>query len=138
MNSNFIDFQERSLADSLLGATFDRGLMVYGTPLKGTHYSIAVVSGGGPNADDSNSAKDTMLRATGNAAEWAKWNNTVLHVGGFYGRGKQANGLATLSAKTEALGTAFFATANAFSNDIDRTRDGAELALAYGPMKLQG
>ncbi len=138
MSANFIDFQERSLADNLLGATFDRGLMVYGTPLRGTHYSIAVVNGSGQNADDSSSAKDTMLRATGNAAEWVKWNNAVLHVGGFYGRGKQANGLAALSARTEALGTAFFTTANAFSNDIDRTRGGVELALAYGPMKLQG
>ena len=35
MSTSFTDFQERSLADVLLGRTFDRGVMVYGSPFTG-------------------------------------------------------------------------------------------------------
>ena len=49
MSTNFIDFQERSMADALLGSTFDRGVMVFGTPITGINYSLAVVNGTGTN-----------------------------------------------------------------------------------------
>ncbi|HEY3327490.1 MAG TPA: porin [Novimethylophilus sp.] len=143
MSTNFTDFQERSLADALLGGTFDRGVMVHGTPMNGIYYSAAWINGN--NADESDAKhdnKDLMARLTGNIAEFAGWKDAVVHVGGFYSYGKQEGGSAIPVMQTEARGYKFFETtdtsANKFTNPVDRTRGGAELALANGPIKLQG
>lgn len=155
MSTNFTDFQERSLADSLLGSTYDRGVMLHGTPLKGLYYSLAYINGNGTSDENnaSNDGKDFAARLTGNLAEIAEWNNSVVHlgawwVGGQEGSRRQAGFIPTV--QSEGRGMQFFsttctttacggtsATANAFKDNVERTRGGGEVALAYGPVKLQ-
>ncbi len=154
MSTNFTDFQERSMADALLGSTYDRGVMVFGTPLPGFNYSVAYVNGSG-TVDENNAksdGKDLTVRATLNVAELQNWKEAVVHFGGFYADGNEgsrrlANFVPT--GLTEARGAQFFnttcgaaacgaITANAFKDNISRSRAGYETALAYGPIKLQG
>lgn len=142
MSTNFTDFQERSMADALLGSTYDRGVMVHGTPVNGVYYNAAWINGN--SADESDTKydnKDLMARITGNVAEMAGWKGAVVHVGGFYADGRQEGGSAIPVMQSEARGYKFFetadTTANKFTNPVDRTRGGVELALANGPVKLQ-
>jgi len=154
ISSNFTDFLERSMADALLGSTYDRGVMMYGSPFTGINYSLAYINGTGTSDEnDVNSdSKDTTGRLTANLAEIAGWKDAVVHVGGFYAKGNEASdsqsGFIPV-AQTEGRGLQFFrttctaaacgtATANAFADDVKRTRAGYETALAYGPVKLQG
>jgi phosphate-selective porin OprO/OprP len=155
MSTNFTDFQERSMADALLGSTYDRGVMVHGSPLSWLNYSVAYINGSG-TTDESNAREDEKnltARLTGNIAELAQWKNAVIHVGGWYAKGDEgsrrlANFVPT--GQTEGRGVQFFstqcatganncgtATANAFKDNVERTRGGTELGLAYGPVKLQ-
>ncbi|TSA50396.1 MAG: porin [Nitrosomonadales bacterium] len=163
MSTNFTDFQERSMADSLLGSTYDRGVMVHGAPVAGVYYSLAYFNGTGTSDENNakNDGKDYAVRLAGNLAEMAEWKNSVVHLGGWWASGnqgsrRQANVIPT--GQTEGRGLQFFsttcsggttgacpgatattaATANAFQDNADRTRGGGELALAYGPVKLQG
>lgn len=155
-STNFTDFQERSLADALLGGTFDRGVMVYATPLPGISYSVAYINGNG-TADKDNAredGKDATARLSANLAEFAGWSDSVVHVGGFAAAGREASrnkaGFIPVG-QSEAQGLRFFATtcaptacgaaaslANAFMENVDRRREGIEMALAHGPLKLQG
>lgn len=143
MSTNFLDFQERSMADALLGSTYDRGVMVHGAPFTGTTYSLAYVNGTG-TADENNAkhdSKDVTLRLTGNAAEMAGWKDAIVHVGGFYVDGSQSSNQASVipAQRTEARGLTFFsATPARFTESVDRIRTGLESILAYGPVKLQG
>lgn len=64
-SSNFTDFQERSLADALLGGTFDRGVMVHGAPTRGVYYSAAYINGtnNGDEADVKTDNKETLNKS---------------------------------------------------------------------------
>ncbi len=154
MSSNFTDFQERSMADALLGSTYDRGIMVYGSPTVGFNYSLAYVNGTG-TVDENNAksdGKDLTARTTLNLAEMMDWQDSVVHVGGFYADGNEgsrrlANFVPT--GQTEGRGAQFFqttcsaaacgaVTANGFKDNVNRTRSGLETALAYKSLKLQG
>lgn len=156
MSTNFLDFQERSMTDALLGSSYDRGVMVHGAPFTGTTYSIAYVNGSG-SVDETNAkndGKDVIVRLTGNVAEIAGWKDSILHVGGFYADGNQGSRNQSgfiPTQRTEGRGLSFFsttcsivacggssATANAFSQNVDRSRSGLEAIAAYGPFKLQG
>lgn len=154
-SSNLTDFLERSMGDSLLGSTYDRGVMVYGSPLTGVSYSVAYLNGTGTTDENnaSNDSKDLTVRLTGNIAEMAAWKDAVVHVGGWWANGdegsrRQASFIPTV--QSEGRGVQFFSTicvtaacggtattASAFKDNVERTRGGAELALAYGPVKLQ-
>lgn len=154
MSTNFTDFQERSMADVLLGSTYDRGVMVFGAPTAGVNYSLAYINGSGTVDENNakNDGKDLTVRLTANLAEIQNWQNTVVHFGGFYADGnegsrRQANFIPT--GQTEARGAQFFSTtcsaaacgtalANGFKDNVSRTRAGYETALAYGPVKFQG
>ncbi len=158
MSTNFTDFQERSLADSLIGATFDRGIMVHGVPRSWVNYSLAYINGSGTSDENNanNDSKDFTVRVTGNLAEMAEWKNAVVHAGGWWAKGDQGSRrLAGFipTGQSEGRGVQFFstqcatgaafcggtsATANAFKDNVERTRGGGELALAYGPVKFQG
>jgi len=159
MSSWWVDFQERSLAFNLMqNFLFDRGIMLYGTPGKGIVYSVAVTNGTGQNVDEfqRNSrearadGKDTTLRLVGNAAAWGDLPDWVMHFGGSYKFGEQANGSANAagytaaSGQTEARGITFFSptsfnpgSANA-APAIDRVLGAVEAAVAYRSVKLQG
>lgn len=142
MSTNFTDFQERSLADALLGGSYDRGVMVHGTPVKGLYYNLAYINGNSADETDVEyDGKDAMGRLTTNVAEFVDWKDAVIHLGGFYAYGKQESGSATPVIQTEARGYKLFETtgvsANKFTDTVDRTRSGVELALAKGPVKVQ-
>ncbi|MGQ0443405.1 MAG: OprO/OprP family phosphate-selective porin [Methylophilaceae bacterium] len=164
MSSNFTDFQERSMGDALLGSTYDRGVMVFGSPTASFNYSLAYINGSG-TADENNAktdGKDVTARLTANLSELLSWQNSVVHFGGFYADGNQGSRRqagAVPAGTTDARGLAFFQTNcgtnaagavtaavtaacggllnNGFGSDVTRTRSGLEAALAYGPVKLQ-
>jgi phosphate-selective porin OprO/OprP len=138
-----LNFMERAMTESLLGNVFDRGIMLHGAPLQGTYYNMAYVNGTGQNVDESNAAtdgKDWSLRVVGNMAQWAGWKDSVVHVGGFHSQGKQAKDSAVPTLRTEGRGVTFFSTTNSnkFDSEVDRTLNGFESAIAYGPVKYQG
>jgi len=148
MNANFTDFQESGSTDYLLGPTFDRGVMVFGEPIPGMFYNASWTDGKGvntasANGDETNAKydnKDALVRVVGNIAQFADWKDSVVHVGGFYAKGQQEPGsISTLNVQTEGRGyTVFsFASTEGFTRAVDRTRQGYELALAHGPVKLQ-
>lgn len=138
-----LNFMERALSESLLGATFDRGVMLHGAPVNGLYYNLAYVNGSGQNTDETNAksdSKDSSLRVVGNLAQWAGWTNSVVHLGGFYANGRQPRGSAVPTLRTEGRGVTFFSTTNnnTFATGVDRTLRGFESAIAYGPVKYQG
>lgn len=152
-NANFMDFQERSMGDALLGSTFDRGIMVFGSPTPGFNYSVAYLNGNG-TSDENNAksdGKDITVRLTSNISELMSLKNSVLHVGGFYSNGEEATRRLPSTVpqgRTAARGLNFFQTtcpasncgasvSNGFGEDVQRTMSGLETALAYGPFKLQ-
>lgn len=154
MSSNFLDFQERSMADALLGSTYDRGVMIFGSPITGVSYSLAYINGTGTTDENDvkTDSQDMTGRLTANLAELAHWNNAVLHVGGFYAEGTEGSGGQASfipAVQTEGRGLQYFrttcaasacgtSTANAFDEDVERMRGGYEIAMAYGSVKLQG
>lgn len=137
-----LNFMERAMTESLLGSVFDRGVMLHGAPLGGLYYNLAYVNGSGQNVDESNArsdGKDASLRVVGNLAQWLGWKDSVAHVGGFYVDGRQATGSAIPQMRSEGRGVSFFTTASkTFATSVDRTLQGFESALAYGPVKYQG
>ena len=164
MSTNFTDFQERSMSDVLLGSTYDRGVMIYGSPTPGFNYSVAYLNGTG-TTDERNAksdGKDATVRLTGNLSELMSWQKSVVHIGGFYADGNQGSQRVAGEVPTgitDARGLSFFQTncgttasggvtpaatatcggllSNGFRSDVDRTRSGLETALAYGSVKLQ-
>jgi phosphate-selective porin OprO/OprP len=157
------DFQERSLAANLVTTArndvlFDRGVMLYGLPLPGLGYAVSYMNGTGSNLDEyqrnaqdaGGSEKDTVVRVTINPAEWIGMGGWVVHAGGSYRTGAQANGGGAIggytapSAITEARGITFFnptsfnsGSANAATR-IERSIVGGEFAWARRSWKMQG
>ena len=134
----FTDFQERSMGDSLQPGK-ERGLVVYGSPLKGLNYGIAYSNGQGRNGNDTNETvdgKDWIGRASVNVAEMAGLKNAVLHLGTSFSVGTSPVAAAP-TGRTEARGIQFFRPLAFSGNDVDRTRYGIESAFAWGPVKLQ-
>ena len=134
----FIDFQERSLVNSLTPGRA-RGVMLHGAPVKGFQYGLAYSNGAGKNTNDTNNVVDDKTfsgRAAYNFAQMLEQKNAVYHLGAAF-----SNGIVPVQSasrgRTEARGISFF-TPNEFSGaNIDRKRYGLEGALAYGPFKLQ-
>lgn len=157
-STNFTDFNELSLATATgasFNSTYDRGLMLFGSPFKGTYYNLSYVNGSGQNNDDNGNSKDYVGRVAANIADWAEWKDTVVHVGLSASKGAVQSSTSpnatTLSGYTEANGitsnaaaytgntaTKFFSTAAFTSSNVDKDRLGFETALAYGPVKFQG
>ncbi len=156
-STSFVDFTELSLATAtgaVFNSTYDRGLMLFGTPFKGTYYNLSYVNGSGQNNDGARDSKDVVGRFAVNIADWSEWKNAVVHVGvsGSQGYAESSTSptATTLSAFTESNGvtsntaaftgttaTRYFLT-TAFSGDApNRDRLGFETALAYGPVKFQ-
>ena len=148
-STNFTGFMERSLADSLLEGTYDRGIMLFGAPARGVNYWLSVTNGSGSAEKSSASAQeaqaddfDWSLRLSANAAQWLALEKSVLHFGASYDAVRLGNGAAgsvkAASAQTEARGVTFFSPAAFSGSNVDRTRLGLEAAIAHGPVKLQG
>lgn len=67
--------------DASFNSAYDRGLMLFGSPFKGTYYNLSYVNGSGQNHDDNGNSKDYVGHVAANIADWAEWKNTVVHVG---------------------------------------------------------
>ncbi|MFN7085000.1 MAG: OprO/OprP family phosphate-selective porin [Burkholderiales bacterium] len=135
-SSNFIDFQERSLANSQAPGK-ERGIMVHGRPAKGLYYGVALSNGNGDADTDDNDGKDRIGRLTANAAEWTGSKNAVLHGGIGVTRGSRPVGDVGFNGRTEARGFRFFDPAAFTGGPVGVSRNGIEAAFAWGPFKLQ-
>jgi len=143
-SSRFIDFQERSMMNALVPAK-ERGFMIHGSPINGTFYGVALSNGRGknvniPELDVETDGPDVVARVGANAAEIAGLSNMVLHGAVGYSSGTLKDGVIVPAGRTEGRGVVFFGTPAIAADDdeVDRTRMGAELSLAWGPVKLQG
>jgi phosphate-selective porin OprO/OprP len=154
----FNDFTERSVVNALTPFK-ERGGMVYGNPIDGVYYGLAISNGRGKNSNNTDTVNDdseVIGRGSVNLAKFFNSKNTVVHVGGSFSHGyisgNQATNSSTLNSnsflvgqglaasQTEGRGIQFFTpTGLGVSNnsDVERTRLGAEAAFAYGPLKLQ-
>ncbi len=139
-SSRFIDFQERSLVNGLVPQK-ERGFMLHGIPYPGLTYGLALSTGQGKNNNDIVAVRakaDVIGRATVNLAELAGMQaNSVFHFGGAFSTGDLPTGFG-LSQRTEGRGLTFFTTQAFSGQDVSRNRFGGEVAIAYGPLKLQG
>lgn len=159
-SSNFTDFQELSLATATgasFNSTYDRGLMLFGSPYKGTYYNLSYVNGSGQNNDAMKQGKDVIVRVAFNIADLVNLKNSVVHFGvsGSQGVLQKSSAAVTgndtaLSAYTEANGitsnsisytnttaTKYFGTTSFNNPSIDKSRLGLEAVLAFGPVKFQ-
>jgi phosphate-selective porin OprO and OprP len=141
-SSRFIDFQERSFVDFLVPAK-ERGAMIHGSPWNGVYYGLALSNGTGKNNNETSAvqdSKDFIGRLALNFAEMMGNKDMVLHVAGAYSNGTTAGGTAPIGSgiRTEGRGLTFFTTAALPATDIDRTREAAELSLAWKQFKVQG
>lgn len=149
-SSRFINFQERSMAMSLV-PSFDRGIQLHGVPRKGVYYALAVSNGNMTNTglqnttepaggSAANDGKDVTGRLTFNIADlMGNMQDAVVHVGGAFSRGDQDGNATQLTMATEARGGTFFSTkAGGYTagNRVKVGRNAFELALAKGPVKF--
>ena len=149
-SSRFIDMTERDWVATLAPAV-NKGIMIHGVAMPGLTYAASVSNGGlladsGQAATETGSTADGAAyngRVTANISQLADIKNTILHVGGAYGRDQNLPTLAVDAIKfqTNARGTKFFATNVASSTVLysnpDVVRYGLEGIAAYGPVKLQ-
>jgi phosphate-selective porin OprO and OprP len=136
-SSRFIDFQERSVMNALVPGK-ERGAMVHGTPLNGLFYGVAVSTGQGKNNNENDritDGTDYIARVGVNIAEMVGQKNAVYHLAAAYSDGKLPAAAAP-SGRTEGRGLTYFTSAFTGAN-MDRTRMGAEAAVAIGPVKFQ-
>ena len=140
--SNAIDFMERSLASQFEGEWVpakETGVMVFGSPMSGVSYGLALSKGRG-NTAVSIDSPDAIGRVTANVAELMGQKGMVAHLGLGYSSGT-VNTFTPASKTTEARESSAFFTGSSSTlvrAGATRTRTGGELALAYGPAKVQG
>ena len=155
-SSNNIDFIERSFVDSMIPAK-ERGIQVFGEPVPGMTYALAVSNGNistgstagfGSETDNRVDNKDFIGRVTVNFAEMMKNKEAVFHLGAAFSQGEipqSTNALGNNSSstfRTESRGVTYFGqpaftTVAGQDKTIDRRRMGLEFAVASGPFKLQ-
>jgi phosphate-selective porin OprO/OprP len=139
-SSNNIDFMERSLVgqnDSELIPAKETGFMLHGIPRPGLTYQLALSRGRG-NKDATNDGFDYIGRVTTNLAELAGNKEVIAHLGAAYSVGTIKSGVTPASGRTEARTQSAWFTGPALSGNTERTRAGAEVALAYKAAKIQG
>jgi phosphate-selective porin OprO/OprP len=143
-SSRFIDFQERSLVNAFVPAK-ERGGMIHGAAIPGLYYAVAASNGQGKNTNETSSTiddKDVVGRVAVNVAEFIGNKDLVLHGAVAYSNGKIPGGVSPVGSglRTEGRGMAFFQTASIGTaiTEVDRTREHAELSLAWNQFKLQG
>ncbi len=140
-SSNNIDFMERSLvgqSDSELIPGKETGLMLFGSPVSGATYAVALSTGRG-NKDAQNDKPDLIARGTINANKlFAGDDSIVTHLGFAYSTG-DTKGMTPASARTETRESSeFFRAATALTGTVTRERMGLEAAIAYNALKVQG
>ena len=143
-SSNNIDYMERSFVNQLAPGK-ETGAMIHGSPFTGVTYALATSNGvkdGNAETDAREDGSDTIGRITANFAEIMGNKNMIIHTGAAFSKGDTPEGTIGYDGSTEAKGAKFFSApvlTNAITSftGIERTRVGAEGALAYGPFKVQ-
>jgi len=139
-SSNNIDTIERSLMGQVEGEFVpakETGAMIYGSPMSGFTWAAATSRGRG-NQDATTRQTDYIGRVTANVAELSGNKDYIAHLGLAASTGDAKTGTTVVSGRTEAREDSAFFTASAVSGLATRTRQGAELALAFKEFKLQG
>ncbi len=154
----FTDFTERGLTEALTPSK-ERGVMVYGVPIRGTYYGFALSNGRGKNSNNADSqvdGVDMIGRATANLAELLQIKGATYHIGAAFSKGdisphQKTNsgvlstnsflvGQGSTASQTEGRGITFFTPTSLGTpagSEVERTRTGVEGAIAFGPVKLQ-
>ncbi len=142
-SSNNIDFMERSLVgndDKELIPGKQYGAMLFGSPMSGLSYGVALSSGNYHKAADvyNFDNTDAIGRVAVNFAELAGNKDMITHFGLGYSTGK-VDAAFEYGSSTEGKGISKFLNTNgsAQAQGSDRTRQNIEVALAYGPFKFQ-
>lgn len=143
-SSNNIDFMERSLGGQIEGELIPAkqvGAMVFGAPVDGATYALALSQGSTAARKTSTySSPDIVGRVSANFSKLLGRQDEVSHVGLAYSTGEIA-GIAAggiESARTEAReASKFFDSTVVVDNGAKRIREGIELAYANGPFKVQ-
>jgi phosphate-selective porin OprO/OprP len=154
-SANFSDFQERGLTQNLIqNLNYDRGIMVYGAPIKGWNYGITVSNGTGLNLEERQGSPQELdadgklltARLTADFAQFLDIKDSLIHFGGSYKTGSvvntSASGFVAATGQTEGHGVIFFnpeafAATGVEASNVDRTLSVGELALARKSVKLQ-
>ena len=139
-SSNNIDFMERSLvgqSDKELVPGKETGVMLFGAPVAGATYAVALSTGRGNN-DATYDKPDVIARGTINASKlFAGSDSLVTHLGLAYSNG-ELKGMTPGSERDEARAMpGFFKAASALTGPVTRQRMGLEAAVAYEAMKVQ-
>jgi phosphate-selective porin OprO/OprP len=155
-SANFSDFQERGLTQNLIqNLNYDRGIMVYGAPIKGLNYGITASNGTGLNLEERQGSPQELdadgklltARLTADFAQFLNIKDALIHIGGSYKTGSVVNTSASpftaATGQTEGRGVTFFnpeafAAAAVEASNVDRTLSVGELAVARKSVKLQG
>jgi len=143
-SSRFIDFQERSFVNNTqLTSGKERGVMLWGTPITGVNYALAMSTGQGKNNNDYDQSRDSVdyiAHVDTNIAEIMGNKEAIAHFGVSYSNTDMPAGTTNNTAikqRTEARGYEFFAPTT-LSTAVERERLAFETALAYKSFKLQG
>ena len=143
-SSNNIDFIERSLGGQVEGELVPAkqlGAMVFGAPVNGATYALALSQGNNAKTA-ANPSPDVIGRVSANLFALNGVKDQVAHVGLGYHTGTIAEAIAAgdmASARTEAREQSKFFTSTVGADvGAKRTANGLELAYATGPFKMQG
>jgi phosphate-selective porin OprO and OprP len=141
-SSRFINFTERSYVNNgILTTAKQQGVMLFGTPMKGLNYGLAMVNGYGQNVDMADADDDGfkyIAHVDADLATMNKWKNKVFHVGFNYATQDNADIslLTSGSQSTLGKGQSFFALVDP-TGELDTSTFGLEFAGANGPFKVQ-
>ena len=141
-SSRFINFTERSYVNNgILTTAKQQGVMLFGTPMKGLNYGLAMVNGYGQNVDMADADDDGfkyIAHVDADLATMNKWKNKVFHVGFNYATQDNADIslLTSGSQSTLGKGQGFFALVDP-TGELDTSTFGLEFAGANGPFKVQ-
>ena len=141
-SSRFINFTERSYVNNgILTTAKQQGVMLFGTPMKGLNYGLAMVNGYGQNVDMADADDDGfkyIAHVDADLATMNKWKNKVFHVGFNYATQDNADIslLTSGSQSTLGKGQGFFELVDP-TGELDTSTFGLEFAGANGPFKVQ-
>ena len=141
-SSRFINFTERSYVNNgILTTAKQQGVMLFGTPMKGLNYGLAMVNGYGQNVDMADADDDGfkyIAHVDADLATMNKWKNKVFHVGFNYATQDNADIslLTSGSQSTLGKGQEFFGLVDP-TGELDTSTFGLEFAGANGPFKVQ-
>lgn len=138
-SSNNIDFMERSITGSVEGEFIpakQQGAMLFGSPVSGFSYAAALSVG--TNKSAAVDKPEFIGRLSANIAEMMGNKDVVTHVGLGYSVGETTGLSSAISATNEGRGATRPFTSVTLAGPADRTRQNLELAVVYGPFKVQG